>query len=109
MSGHKNAKKITPDMIYRMALQSMDPHALKQELKHPLPFDYQNAAAGEVRALFDTCFGSTLTAQLNYSLGRLSPNKCNVSVGRNQCLAIRSIIMRKKTLGANEEKDLSSF
>jgi hypothetical protein len=101
----KNMRKITPNMIYRMRMQSVDPESLIKEFEEPLEFDYQNAAAGELRSMMDFTVGATLTSNLNYDIRTNNPGtKCKVSIGRNRFLGLEELIKAEDRLGEEKEQ-----
>lgn len=101
----KNMKDISPDMIYRMKLQSMDPQDIIKEFEAPLEFDYQNAAAGEIRSMMDMAIGGSLTSELNYNIRTGNRgSKCRVSVGRNRFLGLEELIKEEQGIGEESER-----
>lgn len=110
----KEGNPIDYSKIKRINIESMSEKGIMKAFNNPLEFDWGNAYAGKLRALFDYFFGSTATYRLNQRIRNIiRKNKTFgqdrkhipvIGIGRVQVPALNLIIKREEKL-ANESWD----
>jgi len=100
---------ITPDMLYRMKLSSMEPESVVKEFENPSEFDWENALAGKARSYFDFVFGDAVNSTIRHVKDRYlklrEAEYVDFSTGRTLFLALKKIIEEEKKIASELEKD----
>jgi len=97
-------KEIPAELLSRMKFQSMKPEEVLHAFENPIPFDFENARAGEIRALFDFLYGTTLTSKMK-TAAYAQQAGFRASIGRNRFIGLRALIEES----ANIEKEEESY
>ncbi|OGJ19940.1 hypothetical protein A3K73_03190 [Candidatus Pacearchaeota archaeon RBG_13_36_9] len=96
-------QEIPPELLYRMKLQSMDSKDIMDAFNNLMPFDFENARAGEIRALFDFVYGSTLTSSMQ-KVAYSQQSRFKASIGRTRFLGLKTLIEDSTSIKNEEEK-----
>lgn len=106
----KEGNSIDYSKVKRIKIESMSEKGVMKAFNNPLEFDWGNAYAGKLRALFDYFFGSIATYKLNQQIRKILEknkrlNHCRriptLGVGRVQIPAL-SLIVKKEQKFASE-------
>ncbi len=104
----KEGNPIDYSKIKRINIESMSEKGVMKAFNNPLEFDWGNAYAGNLRALFDYFFGSIATYQLNWEIRNIVRNNRTsnqdrrripvIGVGRVQVPALNLVVKREEEL-----------
>ncbi len=97
------AEEIPMDVLYRMKLQRMDPESVVEEFENPIPFDFGNAHAGELRDLFDFIYGTVLSSKIRRVTAKYSPD-IKSSIGRVVFLGLGKLIEQEQAIKESGEE-----
>jgi len=97
-----NKQIVTPDMLYRMNMHTMEPIDIQEAYDNLKEFDWENAYAGKARSVFDFLYGSTISQQLRHF--NKDPD-LRLATGRTLFLGLKKLIEQERELKKESEED----